>query len=156
MHEVELNKTMWEWLRATGLAHAVNENTGEMLHELACQEFVKRVVEATGMKFTAAGELAFKWESEQELKKTLARAVEQTARRDAVIDEVMRLYESGYDGPFMGEPIKPLFKAIIAMTGRDDAPRRQAPDEWEPPGRLKRTPRPTDKPATGKRRRGRR
>lgn len=33
--------------------------------------------------------------------------------KDKIVEEVLKLYYSGYDGPMMGKEIEPLYKAII-------------------------------------------
>lgn len=35
--------------------------------------------------------------------------------KDKVIEEVLKLYYQGYDGPFIGKNIEPLFCAIIKL-----------------------------------------
>ena len=37
---------------------------------------------------------------------------EQEEARDKIVREIMTLYFSGYDGPFIGKEIEPLFNAI--------------------------------------------
>lgn len=77
------------------------------------RESVRELADRVEETLTASASLAREWEKlRNDAYQRMREASDERDELRAVVREARALRDSGYDGPFMGEPIEPLFEAL--------------------------------------------